>query len=348
MIEGRRHDLGLGGWPLVTLNEARDVAFENRRSVRRGVNILETRRRALDERRGVPTFAEAAETVLEMQLPAWKDGGLSERHWRASMSKHVLPKLGKVRVDKITVADVVSVIEPLWREKRETGRKMKTRINRVMQWSLAHGYRLDNPVVAAGAILPKGGRRAEHMKALPWQRLPETLAVIRESGAYATTKLGLEFLALTATRSGETRAAQWSEFDLGCALWTIPGERTKTGRSFRVPLSDRAMGILKLAGAYRDGSGLVFPSMRGRMMSDNTLSKLFRDKGIPAVPHGFRSSFRDWCSEATEAGREVAEAALAHVTGNKAEAAYARSDLLDKRRPLMQQWADHLTIPTEG
>ena len=300
-IDGRRRDIGLGGFPVVTLAEAREQALENRRSVRKGVDILAERRSHRAAQRGVPTFAEASEIVLEVNAPGWKDGGKSLKHWRNSLAAHAMPKIGGLRVDRIEPRDIVAVLQPLWTDKRETGRKLRQRMGKIMDWTVAHGYRTDNPVTAAASILPRGGAKVSHMRAMPWQRLPETLATVRGCASGETTKLALEFLALTATRSGEVRAAEWSEIDIEAGLWTIPGERTKTGRGFRVPLSDIDRSkVLRLASEYRDGSGLIFPSVRGRVLSDNTLSKLFRDNGIPAVPHGFRSSFRDWCSEATD------------------------------------------------
>ena len=347
-ISGKRRDIGLGGYPIVTLAEARKAALENRMALYHGADILGERRRVHAERRGIPTFAEASEATLALAMQGWKDGGKSAELWRASLNVHALPKIGALRVDRITASDISAILEPIWRDRRATARKVKQRMGRIMDWAVAHGHRSDNPVTAAGSVLPKGGAKATHLRAVPWRDLPGALDTIRATSAWHSTKLALEFLALTATRSGEVRSAEWSEVDIQAGLWTIPGERTKTGREFRVPLSAQSLAVLEVARQHDDGSGLVFPSIRGRDLSDNTLSKLMRENGVPGVPHGFRSAFRDWCSEATEAPREVAEAALAHVVVNPVEAAYARSDLLDKRRPLMQQWGDHLTTGSKG
>ena len=347
-VDGRRRDIGLGGYPVVSLAEARAAALENRVAMHRGKDILGERRRSAVESKGVPTFDEASEIVLSLAMPAWKDGGKSADLWRSSLKAHVLPRIGRVRVDRITTADISAILEPVWRDRRATARKLKQRMGRILEWAVAHGYRADNPVTAAASVLPKGGAKTSHMRAVPWRELPAALATIRATDAWASTRLALEFLALTATRSGEVRTAEWSEIDLDAALWTIPGERTKTGREFRAPLSDAALAILRQAGEHRVDSGLVFPSAHGKVLSDNTLSKLLRENGVPGVPHGFRSAFRDWCSEATDEPREVAEAALAHTIPNSVEAAYARSDLLDKRRPLMQRWADHLSTGSKG
>ena len=186
-----------------------------------------------------------------------------------------------------------------------------------------------------------------HHRALPHGEVAGAIAAVHATDAGAATKLAFEFLVLTACRSGEVRLATWGEIDLDAATWTVPADRTKTGRPHAVPLSGRAVAVLAEAREVSDGSGLVFPSTRpGRPLSDSSLSKLLRENGIEAVPHGFRSSFRDWCSERTNAPREVAEAALAHVVANQVEAAYARSDLFDKRRALMQRWADYLAGKT--
>ena len=214
-------------------------------------------------------------------------------------------------------------------------------MQRVFEWAVATEHRADNPVRAAGSVLPKGNGRAKHFKALPHAKVAGALATIRDSAAAPVTKLAIEFLALTATRSGEVRLAAWDEIDLSAALWTVPAERTKTGKEFRVPLSPAALSVLRAAEAYRDGD-MVFPSPRGRALSDATLSKLFRSLDIPAVPHGFRSSFRDWAGEVAKTPREVAEACLAHVVQSKVEAAYARSDLLERRRELMDAWAAYV------
>ena len=211
------------------------------------------------------------------------------------------------------------------------------------------GHRNDNPAGdAIGAALPKNSGPAKHYRALPQSEVADAIAKVRDSGAGIATKLAIEFLILTAARSGEVRLAEWGEIDLDTATWTVSPERMKTKRAHRVPLSDRALAILTEADDFADASGLVFSSPRGKPLSDATLSKLIRELGIDAVPHGFRSSFRDWVSECTNTPREVAEAALAHVVRSQVEAAYARSDLFDKRRKLMDQWAAYLSADASG
>lgn len=289
----------------------------------------------------MPTFAEALEKVLQVQRGVWRKGSKSEAQWRASLRDYAGTLMGK-RVDAIGPGDVLAVLAPIWNEKRETARRVRQRIGAVMRWSVAEGHRKDNPVDAIGAALPKNAIRQEHYKALPYSKVGGAIRAIRATDAHVSTRLALEFLILTACRSGEVRGAQWSEIDLDSATWTVPERRMKTGREHRVPLSTRAVRVLAEARELGDGCGLVFPSVRGREMSDSTMSKLLRENRVGAVPHGFRSSFRDWTSERTDVPGVVAEMALAHVEKDKTVAAYARSDLFERRRRLMAEWADYL------
>ena len=335
-IRGRRVDIGLGSprWGVTNLSQARAKAVANYRIARNGGD---PRQNAST----VPTFAEAAERVIEAYSPTWKDSGRSAGIWRASLRAYALPALGRKPVDSITTADVMAVLVPIWNEKRETARRVRQRIGAVMKWAVAEGHRADNPAGdAISAALPKGGNGKTHFKALSHADVGTALETIRNSGAWPATKLCLELVALTAVRSGEARLATWDEIDIDSALWTIPEGRMKGAREHRVPLSDRAIEVLREAIPLSGGTGLVFPSAKGKPLSDSTLSKLMRDLHIPAVPHGFRSSFRDWCGD-TGQPRELAEHALAHVLGG-VEAAYARSDLLERRRALMQTWAAYV------
>ena len=200
---------------------------------------------------------------------------------------------------------------PIWHDKRETARRVRQRIGAIMKWAIAQGHRQDNPAgEAIAAALPRNGAVRKHMAALPHDEVAGALAKVRASAAGASTKLAFEFLVLTAARSREVRLATWDEIDLAAAVWTMPAERMKANREHRVPLCDRAVEILNDARAFSDGSRLVFPSPRRKALSDMTLSKLVKEQGIPAVPHGFRSSFRDWAAERTNHSREVVEAAL--------------------------------------
>ncbi|MYG97033.1 MAG: tyrosine-type recombinase/integrase [Gammaproteobacteria bacterium] len=334
-IDGQPVTLGLGPFPVVTLQEARDAAIDNRRTVRAGGDPRAEKRAAK-----VPTVAEALEKVLDIQRGAWRDGGKSEKQWRQTFGKFAKRIMGR-RVDTVDAGDVLAVLNPIWNEKRETARRLKQRIGAVMKWAIAEGYRAENPVDAVTAALPKTGAKSGQHKALPFAEVGAALDTIEGSGAWWATKAAFRFLVLTAARSGEVRNMTWAEIDGDC--WIVPGERMKAGREHRVPLSGEALAVLDQARANSDGSELVFPSVRGKPMTDSTMSKLVRENGIKAVPHGFRSSFRDWAAEKTSIPREVAELALAHVEGSQAERAYRRTDYFDLRRDLMQQWADFIT-----
>jgi integrase len=335
-IDGQPVNMGLGAYPVVTLSDARAKALANARLVAR----------EQDPRQGatsVPTLREAADKVIALHAANWKDGGKSAAQWQASLDAYTMPRLGSRPVDRITTADVMAVLMPIWNEKRETARRVRQRLSAVMKWAVAQGYRDDNPAGdAIGAALPKNVGKREHQRALAHGDVARALQAIRETNAWVSTKLALEFAALTACRSGEVRGARWREVDPESATWTVPKERMKAGTEHRVPLSDRALAVLAEARGLSDGAGLVFPSATDRQLTDNTLSKLLRENCIDAVPHGFRSSFRDWCGDSGVA-REVAEACLAHVVKNQVEAAYARSDLLERRREVMQKWADYVS-----
>lgn len=338
-MQGRRVDLGLGGYPYTSLAEARQTAFEHRKLARAGGDP-----RALTRR--VPTFADAAERVISVHRASWRPGSKSEAQWRASLRDYAMPSLRSKRVDQISTADVMAVLLPIWSTKAETARRLRQRVSAIMKWAIAQGYRPDNPAgEALGAALPKNTGQRAHFRALPHAEVAAALDKVRSSRAWVGTKLALEFLVLTAGRSGEVRLARWDEIDFDGATWTVPSDRMKAGRRHRVPLSVRALDLLQEAQEIADGSGLVFPTTSsGRALSQSTLSKLLRDLSIPCVPHGFRTSFRMWCGE-TAVAREVAEAALAHVVRNKAEAAYARGDLLGRRRQVMEEWSHYVKAP---
>ena len=248
-------------------------------------------------------------------------------------------------MNRIHTSNVMAVLLPIWNEKRETAKRVRRRISAVMRWAVAQGYREGNPAgEAIGAALPRNGVRPRHHPALPYAEVAGAIATVRASGAYPATVLAFEFLVLTACRSGEVRGARWKETDLAGREWRIPPERMKTGREHRVPLSSGALAMLREARVLADGSGVVFPSVRGRPLSEVAISKLVRELKIGAVPHGFRSSFRDWAAECSDAPREVCELALAHVNTNAIEAAYRRTDLFERRRALMEQWGEFVAV----
>ena len=335
-IDGKRRDLGLGGFPAVSLARARQVAHANRSTVAEGRDPLAEKRRAK-----LPTFGEAARKVHEANLPRWRNGKHTA-NWMTTLVRHALPVIGDMPVDRIGREDVLRVLTPIWTAKPETARRVRQRIRAVLRWCQAHGFVEFNMAgeVIDGALPPTSKMKA-HFRALPYREVTGLLATVEASRASLSTKLCLRFLILTAARSGEARGATWDEIDLDACEWRIPGERMKAGVAHRVPLSDAALIVLTQACTLRDETGLVFPSPRGKMLSDNTLSKLLRDLDIAAVPHGFRSSFRDWCAE-TDKPRELAEAALAH-TVRGVEGAYFRSDLFERRRRLMSDWARYLS-----
>ena len=340
VIHGRQRTLGLGGCSLVSLAEAREAALENRKIARAGGDPLAQRRRTT----AIPTFEEAAATVIDLHRHGWRN----EKHaaqWGATLRDYVYPRFGQRSVADITTADVMSVLMPIWNEKPETARRVRQRISTVMKWAVAQGYRADNPAGdAIGAALPKhNGKTKRHHRALPHGEVAAAIKKVRESNAGRSAKLAFEYLVLTAGRSGEARLATWDEIDMETATWTVPASRMKAGREHRVPLSGRALEILNEARAIADGSGLIFPGTRtGKPLSDMTLSKLMPNLSLDGVPHGFRSSFRDWASELTHTPRDVMEAALAHTVRDKVEAAYNRTDLFERRRTLMDQWASYL------
>ena len=289
----------------------------------------------------MPTFEEAAASVLKQKRGAWRNSKHAS-DWPTSLQLYVFPSIGDTPVSEVTSADVLQILAPIWHTKPETARRVRQRISSVMKWAVAKQYRTDNPAGdAVGEALGRQQAVVQHFPALPHGEVAGAVAAVRASRAWVGTKLAFEFLVQTAARSGEVRLATWDEIDLDKAEWTIPATRMKAKEEHCVPLSARVK-ILDEAGTLSNGPGLVFPSPRGKPLSDMTLSKLVKELGIAAVPHGFRSSFRDWASEETDHKPEVVEAALAHVVSSKTKKAYARSKLLKRRRLLMDDWAAYL------
>ena len=341
-IYRRPTSIGLGRYPVVTLALARQRAFENAQAIAEG---RDPRRRAA---RRVPTFAEACETVIAIHAGSWKPGGRNEENWRSTLRDYVFPKLANMPVDAVTGTDVMAVLLPIWTTKTETAGRVRRRIGAVMKWAVAQGYRTDSPAGdAISAALPNNNAQVTHRAALPHAQVGAAVAKVQRSGAYRGAVLSFEFLVLTAARSAEVRGVTWDEIDLEAAVWTIPAKRMKVAREHRVPLSDRALAVLDEARCELPRAGnLAFPSQKGRMQGHHPMGKIMRKLEIGAVPHGFRSSFRDWAAERTDAPREVCDLALAHVNSDRVEAAYRRSDLFERRRTLMQLWADYLAAET--
>ena len=336
-IRGRRTELGLGGFPLVSLKEAREKAFANRKLAREGGDPLSEKRRV----ESTPTFADATRQVWNQLRPGWR----SPQHaqlWLSSLERYAVPRIGKMPISEVTSADVIETLAPIWHDMPPTARKLRQRIRAVMEWAVAMGLRPDNPCDRIGPVLGSQGGVVRHMRALPHGQVSAAIETVRRSNARPVVKLAFEFLVLTATRSGEVRGALWTEIDRDEGAWIIPAPRTKAAREHRVPLCRRALEILEKARALGRGSPLVFPGLRAKPMASTALSELLRELGIAAVPHGFRSSFRDWAAEDTDHPREVVEAALAHTVRNQVEAAYRRTDLFERRRRLMDDWAAYL------
>jgi integrase len=344
---GKRRDFGLGSAADVTLADARDKAEQLRQMVRAGLDPVVERKRVADP---VPTFAEAARRVHAEHRPTWKNAKHASQ-WLTTLEAHAFPHFGGVSVADVTGPMVRDALAEIWLTLPETARRVRQRIGAVLDWAHAKGYRTSEApraMLTAGRGLPRQPKNREHFAALGWKAVP---AFLRELDATphagAGTKLAVRFLILTAARSGEVRGATWREIDLDARVWSIPGDRMKAGRPHAVPLSEPAVAVLQRAAEMRmsdDPDALVFPGeRRGRPLSDMTLTMALRRMGAGCTAHGFRSSFRDWAAEATNFPREVAEAALAHVLADKVEAAYRRSDLLEKRRKMMGAWATFCT-----
>lgn len=336
VIRGKRTEIGLGSASLVGLAEARESALENRKLARAGGDPLQAKRTA----EALLTFEEAARKVHKIHEPTWRNKKHAAQ-FISTLEAYTFPRIGKLKVSEVTTADVLAVLQPIWLEKPETARRVRQRIGTVMKWAVANGWRQDNPADTISSALPKQDKTQVHRKALPYSEIAEFLVCLKGSNAGVATMLALELLILTASRSGEVRLADWSEFDLENAVWTRPALRMKAKKEHRVPLSSRALEVLLEAKRLGTGEGLVFPGTKqGQPLSDMTLSKLVKALGYDVDVHGFRTSFKTWAQERTNTPRDVSEAALAHTVKDKAEAAYARSDFFDKRRKLMERWAD--------
>lgn len=351
MVGGKRRDMGLGGFPSVTLGGARERARDARDKIDKGFDPIEVRRTAKAALRAedakLVTFEDAAKAYMAAHESSWRNAKHREQ-WRNTLKGLAYPHLGKLAVRHIEVAHVLAVLEPIWRERTETANRLRGRIELVLDWATARGYReglnparwkghLDKMLPNPTKLKPKG-----HMAAMAVGDVAAFMARLRTVGGMGAR--ALEFVVLTAARSGEVRGATWGEIDLSNKVWVIPAGRMKMGKEHRVPLSAQAMTLLEALPRFAD-TDLVFPSARGTPLSDRTLLAVLRRMDFDVTAHGFRSTFRDWCGEFTNFPREVAEAALAHTTGNTVEQAYRRGDALEKRRKLMEAWAAFLAKP---
>ena len=339
VVRGRRRELGLGAVALVPLAEAREQALANRRLARSGGDPLTEKRRVQQ----MPTFADAARRVLEKKQGGWR-GRWHAQNWIRSLERYAFPRIGRRPVSEVNTADVLEILTPIWHSKAETARAVRQRIRSVLEWAIAMDLRNDNPCDRVLPVLGPQNDIVTHHRALPHKEVASAIATVQASGsAQAAVKLAFEFLVLTAARSSEVRLATWAEMDTTERVWTVSAARMKAKREHRVPLCVRALEVLDAARTLAEGNRLVFPMPSGKAISMSTLPKMLEYHRIAAVPHGFRSSFRDWAAERTDHPREVIEAALAHVVQNKVEAAYARSDLFERRRHLMDEWAAYVS-----
>ncbi|MBS7790086.1 integrase arm-type DNA-binding domain-containing protein [Roseococcus sp. SDR] len=368
-LHGRQRDMSLGGYPDVSLKAAREAADAARQSIKAGRDPIRERQRevhqATESASKDRTFKAAMESAIASREGVWKN----EKHkwqWRATLEKHALPILGELPVSEVAGDDVMRVLRPIWAKTPETASRLRGRIETVLDHAHALKWRQgENPARWRGhlsELLPNPSKLApvQRQPALPWPQVPEFLVALR--GRRGMAALALEFAILTAARTGEVRGATWGEIDMAARVWTVPAARMKAGEMHRVPLSDAAMDVLNRATVEKPrAKDVIFPNTQNNPLSDMALTMLVRgmatdglDEDEPPrwrdlagrviVPHGFRSAFRDWCGETRPEGREVAERALAHVVRG-VEAAYARSDLLERRRPLMQAWGAFCAAP---
>lgn len=366
VVGGKRRNIGLGSYGSVKLKEARDRARDIHDQIWRGLDPVAERRAAHAALRNRMTFAEAVDSYVEAKASELRSEKY-RRQWRVPIDTYAGPHIGDMRVDEIERPDILRVLQPIWLEKTETAKRLRQRIERVLDFAEVAGHRSgENPAKWRGGlehILPAPGRvaKAQNWPALKLEDAAEWFADLRGRSGIATR--ALEFLVLTAARSGEVRGAVWEEIDLRRRIWTIPADRMKASRDHRVPLSEAAWRVLEDIPRFA-GSQFVFPAVRGGQLSDMALSSTMRRmnvakeggyldsaSGRPAVVHGLRSTFRDWAAELTTWPRELAEVALAHRVGSEVELAYRRTDMVERRRQMMQEWSLFLegrSVPDAG
>jgi len=332
-----RTDFGLGGADIVTLNQARERALEYRRMAKQGLNPR------FNERQEVPTFEEVAQQVHIDRMPTWKNAKHGAQ-WINTLRDYAFPKIGRMPVDSIDQPEVMMCLSPIWTDKHETARRLSQRIKIVLDVAKSRGFRSgENPVTAIkdAQVLPKVKAKPKHHMAMRWQDVPDFYAILKTKNAMSAK--ALMFTCLTGSRTGEVLGLRWAELDFEQRLWICPAERMKTGEEHRVPLTVETLAIIEPLKVMQ--SEFVFEGQkRHQPLSNMSMLMLLRRMKVEGVTvHGFRSTFRDWAAEEANAPREVAEKSLAHSVGSDVERAYARSDLLEKRRELMRMWSQYVT-----
>ncbi len=343
-VDGKRRDFGLGSLAEVSLAEAREKADDLRKQYRSGVDPVAAKRAVKQVARAVPTFREAAVQAHDEHKGGWKNAK-HKAQWLSSLEAYAYPAIGDLTVDAIEGPAIRDLLANIWLTKPETARRVRQRVGAVLDWAYAKGFRkTEAPMRSVTKGLPRQPKKDNHHAAPPYEQAPALMATLAKSDSIG--RLALRFLILTAARSGEVRGATWSEIDLDQKLWTIPGDRMKAGKTHIVPLQPAAVAILE---QMKTAFGMapdqpLFPGKANKPLSDMTLTKVLRDGFDDGITvHGFRSTFRDWAAEQTDVAGDVVEAALAHAVQNKVEAAYRRTNYLEKRRSLMAEWAAFVT-----
>ncbi len=339
VVKGRRRDIGLGGVSLVSLSEAREKAGSYRKVAREGGDPVAEK---LKTEVPIPTFSAAAEQVFEEHKGSWRNDKHAAQ-WITTLRTYAFPVIGSRPVDQIEAPDILRVLGPIWLTKPETARRVRQRMATVLDWAKVAGFRAgENPVLGVTKGLPKQAGKDDHHAALAYGDVPAFVAGLSQADVSEVVRLAFEFLILTASRTNEVLGMKWAEMDEAGRTWIVPAERMKAKRVHRVPLSPRCMEILDRAKQLGAKSAFIFPGRSGdKPLSNMVFLMALRRMNLQATAHGFRSSFRDWAAEQTSFPREVCEMALAHVVENRVEAAYRRSDLFEKRRELMDSWANY-------
>jgi integrase len=353
-IGDKRRDIGLGGYPEISLAMARERALEKKELISKGIDPIEEKRaakaRLIATQRNTITFDDAADKVHETKSKEFKNEKYKAQ-WISAIRTYASPIIGKKPVAEIDLQDIKEVLTPIWEVKTDTAKKLRGNIETILAWATVHEYRTGiNPARWQGYLdqvfaKPSKIKKVEHYKALPIDDMQAFMVELRKQEGISAR--AMEFTILTAARSGEVRGATWDEIDLNAKVWTIPAARMKAGKEHRAALSNEAIGLLQAMHRI-EGNNFVFPSPRGGVLSDMSLAAVLKRMQLEVVPHGFRSTFRDWASERTNYPRDVAEMALAHTIKNKVEAAYRREDLLPKRALMMQDWANFIGSPIKS